>query len=104
MLCDEALNIVSDRIVLINRLKDVEGRMGEVAAYGRLSKEDVEDLKDLLDRYANMSRESNALKYQVTSFDAGLTDLERLQTAAQNAVPEIKYAEERQRIFKKDIG
>lgn len=104
LLCDEALNIVSDRIVLINRLKDVEGQMEEVAAYGKLSKEDIEDLKDLLDRYTNMSRESNALKYQVTSFDPGLSGLGKLQADAQNAVPEIKYAEERQRIFKKDIG
>ncbi|MCL2234905.1 MAG: hypothetical protein FWB98_00495 [Defluviitaleaceae bacterium] len=104
MLCDEALNIVSDRIVLINRLRDVEERMEGVAAYGRLSKEDVEDLKDLLDRYMNMSRESNALKYQVTDFDAGLSDLGKLQEDAQNSVPEIKFAEERQRMFKKDIG
>ncbi|MCL2854635.1 MAG: hypothetical protein FWE21_03340 [Defluviitaleaceae bacterium] len=103
-LCDEALNIVSDRIVLINRLKDVEGRMEEVAAYGKLSKEEVEDLRDLLDRYTNMSRESNSLKYQVTNFDAGLSDLDKLQQSAENAVPEIKFAEERQRMFKKDIS
>jgi hypothetical protein len=103
-LCDEALDIVADRIVLINRLKDVDERMEDVAAYGRLTEEDVEDLKDLLDRYHNMSRESNALKYQVTSFDAGLAAFDKLEDEAIKAVPEIKFAESRQRIFKQDIG
>ncbi|MDR2168397.1 MAG: hypothetical protein LBE35_11205, partial [Clostridiales bacterium] len=103
-LCDEALDIVADRIVLINRLKDVDERMEDVAAYGRMTPEDVEDLKDLLDRYHNMSRESGALRYQVTSFDAGLTAFDKLEDEAKAAVPEIKFAESRQRIFKQDIG
>ncbi|MCL2574878.1 MAG: hypothetical protein FWE33_00455 [Defluviitaleaceae bacterium] len=103
-LCDEALDIVADRIVMINRQKDVEERIAEVAAYGSLSSEDVTDLKEMLDRYTNMSKESNHLKYQVTSFDPALAGLGRLQESAANAVPEIKFAEERQRIFKVDIG
>jgi len=103
-LADEALDIVSDRVVLINRLKSVEERMEEVESYGRLTNEDVEDLKDLLARYSSLAKDSNALKYQVTSFDANLVRMEKLGEAAEKDMPEIKYAEERQRIFKQDIS
>ena len=103
-LCDEALDIVADRIGLINRQKDLEERMIDVAAYGALTPDDVIDLKDMLDRYVNMSRESNALKYQITSFDPSVGNLGKLEKDAATAVPEIKFAEERQRIFKHDIG
>jgi hypothetical protein len=103
-LCDEALDIVSERIVLINRLKGVEEQIEDVAAYGNLEPDDVEDLKDLLDRYTKLTREASVLKYQVTSFDAGLGNLDKLEGEATLAVPEIKYAEEHQRMFKQDIG
>jgi len=103
-LCDDGLDIVADRIVLINRLKDVDERMEEVAAYGRMSEEDVGDLKELLSRYANTTRESGQLKYQVTSFDAGLAEFDKLEDDAIKALSEIKFAEGRQRMFKQDIG
>ena len=103
-LADEALDIVSDRVVLINRLKSVEERMAEVESYGKLSDEDVEDLKELLARYSSLAKDSNALKYQVTSFDANLIRMEKLGESAEKNMPEIKYAEERQRIFKQDIS
>ena len=78
-LCDEAMDIVSDRIILINRLSDVGERMAEVEAYGKLTPEDVEDLKDLLARYSSLAKDSNALKYQVTSFDKDLTRMENME-------------------------
>ncbi|MCL2169335.1 MAG: hypothetical protein FWB74_04840 [Defluviitaleaceae bacterium] len=103
-LCDEGLDIVADRIVLINRLENVEERMGDVAAYGGMTADDVEDLKSLLDRYSNTTKEGSQLRYQVTSFDAGLEAFDKLEDEAKKAVPEIKFAESRQRIFKQDIG
>ena len=103
-LCDEALDIVSDRIILTNRLQAVNDRMAEVECYGRLTEEEVEDLKDLLARYSSLSKDSNALKYQVTNFDPSLGRMATLEEDAQTNLPEIKFAEERQRIFKQDIG
>jgi len=103
-LCDEALNIVSDRIVLTNRMDSVQERMTEVESYGRLTEDEANDLKDLLARYASLAKDSNALKYQVTSFDASLGEMEKLQEDAKTNLPEIKFAEERQRIFKQDIS
>ena len=103
-LCDEGLDIVADRIALINRLADVDSKMDEVQAYASMSEEDIEDLEELLGRYSTSSRESNQLRYQVTSFDAGLEAFDKLEKDAIKAVPEIKFAEGRQRIFKHDIG
>ena len=103
-LCDEALDIVSDRVILINRLHSIEERMVEVESYGNLTDDNVEDLKDLLARYQSLYKDSNALKYQVTNFDSSLIKMEKLEQDAQANLPEIKYAEERQRIFRQDIG
>ncbi|MCL2415987.1 MAG: YjgN family protein [Defluviitaleaceae bacterium] len=103
-LCDEALDIVSDRIILMNRLRDVEEKMIEVEGYNSLDENAAEDLKDLLSRYASLSREARQLQYQTTSFDSNITGMERLEHEVPGAIPEIKFAEERQRVFKKDMG
>ena len=103
-LCDEALDIVADRIMLTNRQAALEERMAEVECYGRLTDEEVEDLKDMLASYTSLAKDSNQLKYQVTSFDKNLMRMERLEEEAQQDLPEIKFAEERQRMFKQDIS
>ena len=103
-LCDEALDIVADRIMLTNRMTALEERMAEVECYGKLTDEEVEDLKDMLASYTSLAKDSNQLKYQVTSFDKNLMRMERLEEEAQQDLPEIKFAEERQRMFKQDIG
>jgi len=103
-LCDEALDIVTDRIALINRLKLLEERMAEVECYGELADGEAGALKDLLGRYSDLAKECNDLKYQLTSFDKSIARMEHLSEEAQKDLPEIKFAEERQRIFKEDIG
>jgi hypothetical protein len=103
-LCDEALDIVADRIMLTNRMDALKERMAEVECYGRLTDEEVIDLKDLLASYTSLAKDSNQLKYQVTSFDKNLMRMERLEEEAQQDLPEIKFAEERQRMFKQDIS
>jgi len=103
-LCDEALDIVADRIMLTNRMASLDERMAEVECYGRLTEEEVADLKDMLASYTSLTKDSNQLKYQVTSFDKNLMRMERMEGEAQTDLPEIKYAEERQRLFKQDIG
>ena len=103
-LCDEALDIVADRIMLTNRQAALEERMAEVECYGRLTDEEAEDLKDMLASYTSLAKDSNQLKYHVTSFDKNLMRMEKLEDAAHQDLPEIKFAEERQRIFKQDIG
>ena len=104
LLCDEALDIVSDKIILSNRLKIVEDKLSEVASFHNMTDDETQDLKDMIARYRSLSKDSNTLKYQVTSFDASLTRMESLAGDAPKAVNEIKFAEERQRIFKKDIS
>ncbi|MCL2573705.1 MAG: hypothetical protein FWE34_04035 [Defluviitaleaceae bacterium] len=103
-LCDEALDIVSDRIMLTNRLAALDERMAEVECYGKLTDEEVDDLKDMLASYTALAKDSNQLKYQVTSFDKNLVRMERMEEEATADLPEIKFAEERQRMFKQDIG
>ena len=103
-LCDEALDIISDRLALLNRQKDVDERLQELECYAKLTEEELLNLKDMLASYNSLSKDSTALKYQVTGFDRNLEHLEKLEDAAHKEIPEIKFAEERQRLFKQDIN
>jgi len=103
-LCDEALDIVSDRIILMNRLRDVTAKIAEVEGYNSLTDEDAQEFKDLLGRYSSLARESRQLQYQTTSFDHDVTYMEKHEDEAPKAIDEIKFAEDRQRIFKQDMG
>ena len=103
-LCDDALDIVSDRIVLIKRLKVLEERIAEIESYAKLAGKEARELKDLLDRHTTLVEECNDIKYQLTRFDKDLMRMERLGEDAHQDLPEMIFAEEQQRIFKQDIG
>jgi len=103
-LCDDALDIVSDRIALIKRLKALEERIAEIEGYAKLAGKEARELKDLLDRHTALVEECNDVKYQLTRFDKKLMRMEHLGEDAQQDLPEMIFAEERQRIFKQDIG
>ena len=102
-LCDEALDIVAERVMLINRLKSLEERMAEVECYGRLTDKEADALKGLLDRYTALTKELATLKSQAAGFDKDLPRMEHLEKEARQDLPEIKFAEEHRQIFKYDI-
>jgi len=103
-LCDEALDIVSDRIALINRLTALEERMAKAECYGRLSDAEANHLKNLLARHVALVEESDELGYQLTGLNRSLIHMERMESEARQDLPEIQLAEERQRTFKRDLS
>lgn len=102
--CDEALNVVSQRMMMIGKLKEVDEKLAELECYNQLTDEEAAHLKDLLARFASLVKDKNVLKYQVTGFDKSITYMSDLESEAPVMLGEIKEAEDKQRIFKQDLG
>jgi len=103
-LCDDALEIMSQRLHLIEQLKDIsEGLIG-AECFARLSPEDAEELTRLIMQYDAASKDKNELKYRVTGFDNAIEAVSGVEAEARAAVTEIREAEEKQRVFKQDLN
>jgi len=103
-LCDDALESMSQRLRLIERLKDVSDQLAGAECFVRLSADDTEILKRLIAQYDVVSRDKNELKYQVTGFEHAVGAIEGVEDEARAALPEIREAEEKQRVFRQDLN
>jgi len=103
-LCNRALIGYRQRIYLTRKLKEYEARLKEVEAYNKLSEEDAKELKSLIEKFVSLTKERNALRYQLVDFDKGVNKLEDIESEALQAVDRMRDAEYNQRIFKQDIG
>lgn len=102
--CDESLNVVSQRMMLIGKLRGVNEKLSELECYDKLTDEEAAHLKSLLDRFSSLVKDKNVLKYQVTGFDKSITYMADLEGEAPLMLNEIKEAEDKQRMFKQDLG
>lgn len=103
-ICDEAIIIAEKRINLIEKLKKTDESIQELECYNNLSPDDVAKAKDLLDRYTSLSRDRNNLRNQLDGFERSLSFMSELEDEAADAVSDINEAEEKQRLFKQDLG
>lgn len=103
-LCEASYQTEKQRLVLVERIKQVEGRIRELEAYLKLSDEEAGKIKMLLTSFVSISKERGSLIYQLTGFDKSLPKLQNVLEDAKNAVPEIQYAEKHHRILRQDIG
>ncbi|GHV43011.1 hypothetical protein FACS189490_12930 [Clostridia bacterium] len=102
-LCDESVSVVSQRLMALTRIKDFDEQLAELECFNKMTEEDTENLKILLDRFVSLSRDKNNLKYQITDFDKSLVKMEEFEEEAHSAVENITDAEDKQRIFKQDV-
>ena len=103
-LCEEALAIVKNRLIIIRKLKHLSDNIVDVESYNNLTDEDIENLKDLLQRTIALSNDRKALMYQVTGFDNSLTHLIDLEEEAVAMIPQMEEAERNQRLFNQDMA
>ena len=103
-LCDDALRIAKQRIQLGTRLQEYDEQLLELEHFSRLSEEEIEKLKKLLQYFMALTVERNQLYSQLSDFDKSLVDMFKLEEEAALAVPQIREAEERQRLLKQDLG
>lgn len=104
ILCNKALTACRQRIYLMKKLKDYDMRLNEVDCYNKLSKEEAEELKSLIEQFVSLTKERNILRYQLTDFDKGVNKLENIETRAEDAVKKMRDAEYNQKVFRQDIG
>ena len=104
ILCNKALIACRQRIYLSRKLKEYEARLKEVECYNKLSAKEAEEFKSLIEQFVSLTRERNALRYQLVEFDKGVNKLEDIEDDAQKAVDKMREAEYNQRVFKQDIG
>ena len=103
-LCDDALRIAKQRIQLGTRLQEYDEKMLELECFSRLTEEDLERLKKLLQYFMALTNERNQLYNQLSDFDKSLVEMFKLEEEAALAVGQIKNAEQRQRLLKQDLG
>ncbi len=103
-LCEDALDIAKQRIVLSNKIKVLDEKIEELDCYLKLNEEEASKLKNLLDSFISLTKERDGLIFQLTSFDKSLSRMMNLETDAVSAVEHIQDAEKNQRILKQDIG
>jgi len=102
-LCDEAVIIAREKLNLEGKLQVLEEEIKEVSAYELLGDEDIEYLKEMLERYTGLSQDRSALRYQITGFDRGLEKMQGLEEDAKAVLDNVRDAERMQRIFKHDL-
>ena len=103
-LCDDALRVAHQRMRASTQLHNVNEKLNEIDAFIRLTDEEMEDLRKMLDRYVALSNERRMLLEKLTNYDASLVDMTPLEEAAWEAVPTIKEAEKQQRALRQDLG
>ncbi len=102
-LCDESVDIIRRRLALIERQKIVDENIAGVECFNKLTDDDAEKLKALLDSYASQLRDKSVLKNQLEGFDRSLMYMKSIEGDANNAVPNIEEAEKKQRLLRQDL-
>lgn len=102
-LCDEALDVVNQRLSSADAMRDAEKVLVELNYYEGMSDEDAKELGILLARLKGLTRDKDELRGQISAFDPNLARMAELEDAAEAIAPEMKDAEQRQRMFRHDI-
>ncbi len=103
-LCDKALAAAKQRVYFVRKLKEYEARLQEVDCYNKLTDDEAEELKSLVDKFVSLTKERNILRYQLVDFDKGVNRFAKVESDAENAVYRMENAEYNQRVLKQDIG
>ena len=102
--CEAALQTAKQRLVLVERIKNLKVKIDELESYLKLTNEDAERLKNMLNSFVSLTRERNDLIYRLTGFDKSLPRLEHLLDAANKAMGDIQHAEQSHKALRQDIG
>ena len=102
--CEAALQTAKQRLVLVERIKNLQVKIDELEAYLKLTDEEATRLKNLLNSFVSLTKERNDLIYRLTGFDKSLPRLEHLLKDANDVMPEIQHAEKSHKALRQDIG
>ena len=103
-LCDDALRVATQRLKVSKRLNVLTIQIDELDAFIKLTDEEIQDLKRMLERFVTLASERGVLLEKLTEYDSSLVSMESLADDAWQAMPTIKDAEKHQRALRQDIG
>ena len=104
ILCEEALRITKQRILQAEKIKGVTDKLSEVECFERLSADETQKLQNLLTHFLSLSKERSSLMHQITSFDASLSHILKLEGDISQTASATGEAEEYRRVLKQDLG
>ena len=102
-LCDAAIDLAKEKLMIESKLQVLNAELKEVAHYDAMTDEDIDYFKELLERYVSLSKDRNALRYQIAGFDRALEKMDKLEADAKYILDNVKDAERKQRYFKHDL-
>ena len=103
-LCDEAILVAKQRIQVIKRVHMLDEKMTELECYEKLSDKETADLKNLIERFVSLSKDRTALRFQISGFDKGLVEMEKLEEEAKSVIVHMEESEKNRKILRQDIN
>lgn len=103
-LCDEAIIISKRRIQAIKRAGVLAEKMAELECYESLTDEEIEDFKNMIERFISLNKDRNALRFQIVGFDKGLVEMGALEEGAKYILDSMENSERLRKILRHDIG
>lgn len=102
-LCDTAISLAKEKLMVESKLAIINSELQEISYYETLTDDDIDHLKELLERYMALSRDRTAMRYQISGFDKALEKMGPLEEDAKFIEKNVLDAEKKQRYFKHDL-
>ena len=102
-LCERGSKLTREKLITQNKLEILAKEITELSYYENLTAEDIEHLKDLLDRYTGLTKDRRALRDQISVFDKSLVKMEKLEEDAKQVINNVRDAEKKVRYLKNDM-
>ena len=102
-LCDEAMKLAREKLMLDSKLQVLGAELEEIGYYENLTEDDIDHLKDMVARYMGLSKDRTTMRHQITSFDKAIEKMDTLEDDAKYILENVRDAERKQRYFKNDL-
>ncbi|MCL2565207.1 MAG: hypothetical protein FWE24_05275 [Defluviitaleaceae bacterium] len=103
-LCDEAIVLSKRRIGAINRANLLAGKMAELECYENLTDQEIDEFKNLIERFVSLNKDRNALRFQIAGFDKSLVEMGDLEEDAKFILKSMEDSERQRKILRHDTA
>lgn len=103
LLCDEAITLAKEKLIIESKLQILNAEIQEISYYEKLTTDDIDYLKEMLNRYMSLSKDRVTMRYQISGFDKALERMGPKEEDAKYILANVRDAEKKQRYFKHDL-
>ncbi|MCL2610738.1 MAG: hypothetical protein FWE02_03565 [Defluviitaleaceae bacterium] len=102
-LCEKGIKLTREKLITQNKLEILAKELQNLSYHENLTDEDIENLKEMLDRYTGLTQDRKKLRNQISTFDKSLDRMEKLEGDAKQVLKNVYDAEKKLRYFKHDM-